>query len=504
MHYKYFLHLEILSLIALINYLDINRITAAREINAVIVNISGRQRMLCQRSALFSLRLVFTQNEDEREKLRLNLQETINLMQKSHQGLIYGDSSLNLSGQMSPIVKEMYFAAPVNLNMLFCKYISEVEALIQTPDKDLTRDNPHLSYILQASTTDLLLALDAVVTQYQKESEMEQLAIDLYLLQLYQESITAQQAAQEKAEEHRKALEELQATQEQLIHAEKMSSLGQLVGGIAHEMNNPVTFIAGNIQYVKDYVNNLLNLVKLYQKEYPLPSALIQTQIQAIDLDFLLHDLLKVLSSIELGTSRISDLVRSLLNFTLIDQAKTKLVDIHECIDGTLAILQNLLKANAKRPTIEIVKEYTTLPPVECYPQQLNKVFINILSNAIDALEESFVRGKIRDNLQIRISTKMIGNQAIAVQIADNGLGITELVKKRMFDPFFSTKDVGKGTGLGLSISYQIVVEKHGGKLKCTSTPQEGAEFSIEIPLQQRYRSSVEVNQLLEFTPVSS
>ncbi|WGV23250.1 ATP-binding protein [Halotia branconii] len=293
--------------------------------------------------------------------------------------------------------------------------------------------------------------------------------------------------AQMQAQKLEQSLEELQKTQAQLIQAEKMSSLGQLVAGIAHEINNPVNFIYGNLKYINDYTKDLLKLVLLYQKFYKNPEPEIQSFIKVIDLDFVLDDLPKIINSMQVGTERITEIVLSLRNFSRLDEADMKRVDIHQGIDSTLLILQSRLKEKAEHCKIEVVNNYGNLPLVDCYPGQLNQVFMNILSNAIDALDSRNSEcsiTEIRDNPnKITITTEVLKTNCIAVRIADNGLGMTEAVKKRLFDPFFTTKPVGKGTGLGLSISYQIVVEKHKGKLKCVSQLGKGTEFCIEIPL---------------------
>ncbi|MDZ8082208.1 MAG: ATP-binding protein [Nostoc sp. DcaGUA01] len=289
--------------------------------------------------------------------------------------------------------------------------------------------------------------------------------------------------------ELQKALKELQTTQTQLIQTEKMSSLGQLVAGVAHEINNPVNFISGNIIYVSEYTQQLLKLVQIYQEEFPNSRQKIQEKIDEIDLEFVVEDLPKILSSMKMGSRRIEQIVLSLRTFSHLDEADMKEVDIHEGIESTLLILQNRFKGKPEHPKIEIIKEYGELPLVECYAGQLNQVFMNVINNAIDALDmynAQREKQEIESNpSQIIINTKLINNNRVVVKIADNGPGMTEEVKQKLFDPFFTTKPVGQGTGLGLSISYQIIVQKHSGVLQCNSQLGKGTEFWIEIPLHQ-------------------
>lgn len=289
----------------------------------------------------------------------------------------------------------------------------------------------------------------------------------------------------QKADQLQLALHKLQQTQTQLIQTEKISSLGQLVAGVAHEINNPINFIYGNIGYAHKYSQDLLELIQLYQQHYTAPVPEIEAKVEDIELDFLMEDLTKLLSSMKVGVDRIREIVLSLRNFSRLDEAEMKSVDIHEGIDSTLMILQHRVKAKPDRPEIQVIKEYGDLPLVECLAGQMNQVFMNLLANAIDILEEAGQKSIIQSPM-IRIRTEKINSTAIAITIADNGPGMTEQVRQKLFDPFFTTKPVGKGTGLGLSISYQIVVEKHGGQLKCDSTPGKGTEFAIEIPIRQK------------------
>lgn len=305
----------------------------------------------------------------------------------------------------------------------------------------------------------------------------------------------------QQAQQLKLTLQKLQQAQTQLIHNEKMCSLGQLVAGIAHEINNPVNFVCGNLIHASQYAEDLLNLLKLYQRHYPHPVAEIEEAAAASDLDFLMEDFTKTLSSMQLGTNRIRQIIQSVRNFSRIDEAQMKLVDLHEGIDSTLLILHSRLKGRGTKPEIAIVKDYGNLSLVECYPGLLNQVFMNLVSNAIDALETRdempaislmssppYQKGATPYPLPtIKICTQLLDNKQVAIRIIDNGPGIPEEILSHIFDSFFTTKPVGKGTGLGLSISYQIVVEKHGGKIKCISALGKGTEFIVEIPIRQHH-----------------
>ncbi len=329
----------------------------------------------------------------------------------------------------------------------------------------------------------------------------DQLAIAIDQAELYRQARAAAHDATAKAEQLSQALQDLQQTQSQLIQAEKMSSLGQLVAGVAHEINNPVSFIFGNLKPAREYAQELLELLQIYQQEYPHPSQALQNALDEIDLSFIASDFPKLLASMEIGTDRIRQIVSSLRNFSRLDEEGFKPANIHDGIDSTLLILQNRLKAVGKRSSIQVIQDYGTLPLVECHAGQLNQVFMNILANAIDALDDAAADGHWPagtsknseqtennghyDGPTIHIRTELLGEDWVKVRIADNGLGMTPDVQQRLFDPFFTSKPVGKGTGLGLSISYQIVVERHSGRLNCLSVPGEGAEFAIEIPMIQ-------------------
>ncbi len=293
------------------------------------------------------------------------------------------------------------------------------------------------------------------------------------------------------------ALDNLKASQVQQIQNEKMVALGQLVAGLAHEINNPISFIYGNLQYAGQYVEDLVNIIEVYQQEYPKPTPKIQQIAKDLDLNFIIKDLQNLIGAMYRGSDRIREIVLALQHFSRHDEAEMKRVNIHEDIENTLVMLQHRLREAADRPAIVVVKDYGNLPLVTCYASELNQVFMHLLNNAIDAIEEgvgsrewggsnqSSTPYSLIPTPQIRIHTEVTDLNIVKIAIADNGLGIEESLRSRLFDPFFTTKPVGKGSGLGLSISYQIIVQKHRGNISCNSSVGKGAEFVIEIPIEQ-------------------
>jgi signal transduction histidine kinase len=333
-------------------------------------------------------------------------------------------------------------------------------------------------------------AVDYITKPFQQEEVLARVKLHLKLHVLAEKLEEKNMLLEQKVVEVSKAYEDLQKMQIKLIQSEKMSGLGQLAAGIAHEINNPINFIAGNLGYAQDYAHNLLKIIHLYQEDYVKPTPRIQTAIDEIELDFVEEDFIKILNSINLGTQRIQEIVKSMRIFSRVDEAEVKTVNIHEGIDSTLTLLHHRLKVKPDHPEIELIKEYGQLPQVECHAGQLNQVFMNIISNAIDALDESNQQRSFAEIQQhpnrIQISTKVIDDNWVAIHISDNGRGVCETVGPKLFDPFFTTKPIGKGTGLGLSISYQIIVEKHGGRLYCQPISGKGIEFVIEIPIRQQ------------------
>jgi signal transduction histidine kinase len=344
-------------------------------------------------------------------------------------------------------------------------------------------------------------AIDEAYCQYDDDHRMIERSLELSSEELLQANnqlrvllITVEGQVAERTleltkanEELEKALIDLQNAQVHLIQAEKMSSLGQLIAGIAHEINNPVNFIHGNLNYLADYTSDLLKFVKSMEECCPVMTEEMRSLSEEIDLNFIQDDLPKIIKSMEVGTKRIREIVLSLRNFSHMDEADFKAVDIHQGIDDTLLILDHRFRFNSNAPAIQIIKQYGDLPLIDCYPGQLNQVFVNILVNAIDALELAHLNAQTscQDNRTafIKIQTQVISDRYVEISISDNGAGIPEEIQQKIFNPFFTTKPVGKGTGMGMAISYQIVTEKHQGKLTYSSVVGKGTNFSIQIPI---------------------
>ena len=349
-----------------------------------------------------------------------------------------------------------------------------------------TRDIPVIFMTALSDSVDKvkglrLGAVDYITKPIQHEEVLARIQVHLQLRN------TTRTLEQRTADLDR-VVKNLKDAQLQLVQGEKMSLLGQLVAGIAHEINNPINFVHGNLHHATEYVRELLALVELYQQQPPAPIVEMQQRAQDIDLEFLRTDLVKLLDSMKIGTDRIRELVISLRNFARLDEADCKSVNLHDGIDSTIVILQHRLKAQPNSSGIQIIRDYGELPDVECYPSQLNQVFMNLLSNAIDALESSTTH-----NPTITIRTSAIAKSlperttlgGVTISIADNADGIPESIQTKLFDPFFTTKPIGKGTGLGLSISHQIITEKHQGKIEFYSTVGQGTEFAVQIPMKQ-------------------
>lgn len=317
-----------------------------------------------------------------------------------------------------------------------------------------------------------------------KENE-ERIAAEDALQRLMQE---LEQRVEQRTAELSQALADLQQAQVQLVQQEKLSTLGELVAGVAHEINNPVGFITGNLNHAQSYIHDFIKVMRLYRQHYPHPDPEIATLIEAIDLDYLIEDLPKLLTSMQEGANRIRNISISLRTFSRSDHDAKVAFDIHEGINSTLMILRHRLKATPERPAIAIIERYEPLPLVNCYPGQLNQVFMNIIANAIEALEESNhgrdVAELASDPNTITIHTNLTEDgTTVQIQFQDNGNGIPDDIKPRIFDHLFTTKGVGKGTGLGLSICRQIVEDKHGGVITCISQPGDGTTFTITLPI---------------------
>ncbi|MDZ7968685.1 MAG: response regulator [Nostoc sp. DedSLP03] len=354
----------------------------------------------------------------------------------------------------------------------------------------ITQNIPVIFMTARSDSTDKVAgleigAVDYITKPFQHEEVIARLKLHLKISHLTR---TLEERVQERTRELTQSLQQLQQTQLQMIQSEKMSTLGQLVAGIGHEINNPVGFVGGNLSYIEEYVNNLLRLVSLQQQKLTQPDSEIQELLAEIDLEYLTEDLPKLLASMHQGITRLKDISLSLRTFTRADISSQVEFQIHEGIDSTLMLLKHRLKGNGDRAKIQVVTQYGELPPISCYPGQLNQVFMNIIANAIDAFDELHQNNCDRDiaafpNI-ITITTSVDPQQkTVTICIQDNGPGMLTEVQSRIFEQSFTTKAVGKGTGLGLAISYQIIVDKHNGQLNCLSIPGEGTKFIITLPM---------------------
>ncbi|AFY35099.1 sensor histidine kinase [Calothrix sp. PCC 7507] len=406
---------------------------------------------------------------------------------------VLGFGGLLPSGNMFAVIMFLKVVLPkMTVDLFRPLSLSVKTAILPFDDGKIFRDTTQVIYHTEVTTNE---NQDKTIQRLNS-----QIAVLTQLLDVSEQSTINQSDKLERAIAYlEETLERLKKTQIQLIQNEKMSSLGQMVAGIAHEINNPINFIYGNLIYTAEYTQYLLNLIQLYQKYFPDSPSEILEIIESIDLDFITSDLTKTFKSMQAGTQRIQDIVIGLRNFSRLDESDLKQADIHEGIDSTLMILEHRLKATDKYPEIQVIKEYGELPKIICYPGQLNQVFMNILTNAIYALQESYQFSAMDCELAnstknltfmaanyptIGISTQVIDKKWVVIAIYDNASGMTKEVSSKIFDPFFTTKPVGTGTGLGLAISYQIVVNKHRGQITCNSAPGQGAEFLIKIPMR--------------------
>ncbi|NEQ34822.1 MAG: GAF domain-containing protein [Okeania sp. SIO3I5] len=362
----------------------------------------------------------------------------------------------------------------------------------QTHASKLPRNETFVPILQGEKLWGLLVAYQNSSPRYWQDEEINLLAQVGVQLGIALQQAELLEKTRTQAEDLTKALQELKQTQMQMIQGEKMAGLGQLVAGMAHEINNPVNFIYGNLNYVEEYTKNLLDLIKLYSEHSVNPVPEIQDFIEDIDLEFMIQDLPKTMNSIKVGSERIRQLVFSLRTFSRLDEAEMKAVDLHQGIDSTLLILQHRFEPKHAVSQIEVVKNYGNLPLVKCHAAQINQAFMNLISNAIDILEEKLKVDKyFSPTIKITTEISSTNPDSVLIKIADNGLGIPPEVKEKIFNLFFTTKDIGKGTGLGLAISYEIIVQKHGGKLLCNSEVNQGTEFILEIPILPQKQASL-------------
>ncbi len=317
---------------------------------------------------------------------------------------------------------------------------------------------------------------DYIIKPFQLEEVLVRVKNQLTIRQL-------QTQLEEKNVQLNQAINELKQSQLSLVQKEKLATLKKVVAGVAHEINNPLSFIACNINPIRDYLDSVLHLVSLYQQRYPDLDDEINTLIQELDLEFLTEDFNKIINSMIHGTGRIHAVILALRTFARLDEAEIKQIDVRECIDSMLILLQNRFTSQSITSKIDVQKDYQTTQLVTCYAGQLNQVIFNVLCNAIEAIEAKLsIQGYHTAQPQVQIQTRIVDNQQLQIRIKDNGIGVPDTNQPHLFEPFFTTKPAGKGLGLGLATSKGIIEELHGGRLTFNSQPSEGTEFVIQIP----------------------
>jgi two-component system, NtrC family, sensor kinase len=440
-----------------------------RALDAVVINVSGRQRMISQRISLLVLQLAMHPDVAERGIIYQKLQNSLDCMLANHEGLLYGDLEANLPGNPSRAILSMHFDAPTQLDRKLRHYIAQVRGFMALMPDDLTLETPNLWELVTDDVEDLVYAIDTVVSQYQFENESRQATMMEQLLDLChrnaQQTLVLEQA-----------LADLKQIQTQLIQTERISGLGQIAAGIAHEINNPANFIFANLHHAKDYTDHLLNLIALYDQGAD------DRQIDAfqteIDLPFIQADFPRLIESMETGANRIQKIVTDLRTFARLDESEFKTIHLPEAIASVVMMINHRLTFQIGEAVrgIGLVQEYDAeIPPLYCYAGQLNQVLFHLLNNAIDAL-----LSELPPQPQIWITARLENAQTLQIAVADNGPGVPESLQQQIFNPFFTTKPIGQGKGLGLSLCYQLM-QSQGGEIRYQ--PGEGATFVVELPI---------------------